>query len=310
MAVVLISGGTGLIGNRLSQLLTERGHEVVVLTRNTRKQHNSNYTFALWNPDKGTIDLTALAKADCIINLAGEGIADKRWTAKRKKVIAESRVKSGQLIVKALRENPNKVKAVVNASAMGWYGEDDLLKEGQTAFTEEMPAAAGFLGTTCAAWEASIDPVTELGKRLVKIRVGLVLSLNGGALKEFVKPVRFGFAAILGSGRQMQSWVHIDDICRIFMYAVENDKMSGVYNGVAPRPVDHKTLVLELAKQMKGSFFITAYVPSFLLRWMLGEMSVELLKGLTVSSNKIRKEGFQFLFPSIEAAIKDLAAAK
>lgn len=310
MAVVLISGGTGLIGSRLSQLLVEKGHEVIILTRNMAKKRNSSYAFALWNPDEGTMDLDALARADYIVNLAGEGIADKRWSPQRQKVIVESRVKSGQLIVKVLRDNPNKVKAVINASAMGWYGDDALLKNGQKAFTEEMPAAAGFLGETCAAWEASIDQVTELNKRLVKIRVGLVLSREGGALKEFLKPVRLGFAAVLGSGKQMQSWIHIDDVCRIFMYAIENERISGVYNGVAPTPVDHKTLILALAKQMKGSFFITMHVPSFVLKWMLGKMSEELLKGLTVSCDKIRKEGFQFQFPSIESAAQNLLAGR
>lgn len=310
MAVVLISGGTGLIGRRLSQLMAEKGHEPIILTRSLAKKHNSNYAFALWNPDEGTIDQNALARADYIVNLAGEGIADKRWTPQRKKAIVNSRVKSGQLIVKALRENPNKVKAVINASAMGWYGEDALLKAGDKSFTEEMPAATGFLGETCAAWEASIDPVTELNKRLVKIRVGLVLSMDGGALKEFLKPIRLGFAAVLGNGKQMQSWIHIDDVCRIFMYAIENEKINGVYNGVAPVPVEHKKLILELAKQMKGSFFVTMHVPSFMLNWMLGEMSDELLKGLTVSCDKIRKEGFQFQFPSIEAAVRNLITSR
>ncbi|MBX2925354.1 MAG: TIGR01777 family oxidoreductase [Chitinophagaceae bacterium] len=310
MAVVLICGGTGLIGRRLCELLAEKKHEVIVLTRSIKKQRNGSHSFALWNPDEGVIDLAALAKADYIINLAGAGIADKRWTEKRKKIIIGSRVKTGQLIVKALQENPNKVRAVINASAMGWYGDDSRLKDNETAFTEEMSADTGFLGKACAAWEASIDPVTQSGKRLVKIRVGLVLARTGGALKEFMKPVRLGFAAVLGNGRQMQSWIHIDDVCRIFIYAMENERISGVYNGVAPLPVDHKTLVLELAKQMKGSFFVTMHVPSFVLSWMLGEMSAALLQSLTASSGKIRKEGFQFLFPSIQPAVKDLLSEK
>ncbi|MBX3254627.1 MAG: TIGR01777 family oxidoreductase [Chitinophagaceae bacterium] len=309
MAVVLITGGTGLIGRRLSQLLAEKGHEVVILTRNVKSAGNSNYAFALWDPQTGAIDVNAVTRADYIINLAGAGVADKRWTAKRKKIILGSRVKSGQLIVKALRENSNHVKAVINASAIGWYGDDSRLNN-EAAFTEEMPADTGFFGKTCAAWEASVAPITEMGRRLVIIRTGLVLGREGGALKEFIKPVRAGFAVILGSGSQMQSWVHIDDICRMFIYCMENEKMSGVYNGVAPVPVDHKTLTLEIAKQLKGSFFITIHLPSFLLKWLLGEVSVELLKSLTVSSGKIRREGFQFLFPSIQPAVKDLLSVK
>lgn len=309
MATVLITGGTGLIGNRLTGLLIEKGYQVIILTRNKKKQNKdnaSNPSYAIWNPAKGIIDAEAIQEADYIINLAGAGIADKRWTAKRKMVIAESRIKSGQLIVKALTENANKVKAVVNASAMGWYGDDSRLQKQYKSFTEEMPAAPGFMGQTCKAWEESIEPVTAIGKRLVKIRTGLVLSIKGGALKEFARTVRFGIAAILGNGKQMQSWIHIEDICRIYIHAIENEQINGAYNAVAPKPVDNKTLVIELAKKMKGSFYVAAFVPRFILKWMLGEMSTELVKSLTLNDDKIRATGFQFIFPSVEAALNDL----
>ncbi|HRO48351.1 TIGR01777 family oxidoreductase [Agriterribacter sp.] len=309
MTTVLITGGTGLIGNRLTGLLIEKGYRVIILTRNKKegiKNNASNPSYATWDPAKAVINIAAVQEADYIINLAGAGIADKRWTAKRKTVIAESRVKSGELIVKALKENANKVKAVINASAMGWYGDDSLLKKEAHAFTENMPAAPGFLGETCKAWEESIEPVTSIGKRLVKIRTGLVLSTKGGALREFTRPVRFGIAAILGSGKQMQSWIHIDDICRIYIHAIENEQLHGAYNAVAPKPVDNKSLVTDLAKKMKGSFYIVIYVPTFILKWMLGEMSAELLKGITLDGDKIRATGFRFLFPSLEAALNDL----
>ncbi len=309
MATVLITGGTGLIGSRLSDLLIERGYRVIILTRNKKagnKNDSSNPGYRVWDPDKAKIDIAAVQEADYIINLAGAGIAGKRWTAKQKKAIAESRIKSGQLIVKTLRENANKVKAVINASAMGWYGDDSLLKYKEAAFTEEMSSAPGFLGETCKAWEESIEPITAIGKRLVKIRTGLVLSMAGGALKAFIRPVRWGIAAILGSGRQMQSWIHIDDICRIYIHAIENDAVQGAYNAAAPSPVEHRALVTALAQKLKGSFFITAFVPPFLLKWMLGEMSTELLKGITLNSDKIRGTGFQFVFPSLESALDDL----
>ncbi len=309
MATVLITGGTGLIGNRLTALLIEKGYRVIILTRK-KKERNKNNTpnpsYATWDPAKAGIDIAAVQEADYIINLAGAGIADKRWRAKRKTVIAESRIQSGALIAKALKENANKVKAVINASAMGWYGDDSLLKKEAHAFTENMPAAPGFLGETCKAWEESIEPVTSIGKRLVKIRTGLVLSTKGGALQKFSRPVRFGIAAILGSGKQMQSWIHIDDICRIYIHAIENEQLHGAYNAAAPKPVDNKLLVTDLAKKMKGSFYIVVYVPSFILKWMLGAMSAELLKGITLDSDKIRTTGFRFLFPSLEAALNDL----
>ncbi|HRP55219.1 TIGR01777 family oxidoreductase [Agriterribacter sp.] len=310
MATVLITGGTRLIGSRLTGLLIEKGYRVIVLTRNEKKQNEddtSNPSYAIWNPAEAVIDTKAVQQSDYIINLAGAGIADKRWTAKRKIEIAESRIKSAQLIVNALKENANKVKAVINASAMGWYGDDSRLQRQHKSFTEDMTAAPGFMGQTCKAWEESIEPVTAIGKRLVKIRTGLVLSMKGGALKSFARPVGFGIATILGNGKQMQSWIHIDDICRMYIHAIENEEMNGAYNAAAPKPVDNKTLVIELAQKMKGSFYITAYVPHFILKWMLGEMSTELVKSITLNDDKIRATGFQFIFPSVEAALNDLA---
>lgn len=310
MAVVLIAGGTGLIGARLAAMLSGKGHTVIILTRklnNTQKQ----YLQALWNPDKGTIDREVLQKADYIINLAGAGIADKRWTAKRKKEIVESRVNSGRLIVKALSEYRHSIKAVINASAMGWYGADPRNKDDHwEGFSERASAAPGFLGQACLAWENSIDPVADLDIRLCKIRIGLVLSMQGGALIEFAKPLRWGIAAILSNGRQVESWIHIDDLCRIFIYAMEDSRLKGVYNAVAPRPVDQKTLTLQLAKLIKGSFYITTYVPSFVLKLMLGQMSQELLVSTTVSCDKIKSTGFQFLYPSIDAALHNLVSGK
>ncbi len=308
MPVVLICGGSGLIGKRLTQLLTEKNYTVVILTRQPiiyDKRDNINASYATWNPEAGTIDTQALAQADYIINLAGAGIADKRWSAARKQIITQSRVKSGQTIVAALNNNLNKVKCVVSASAIGWYGDDDLLKD-EKGFTEDAPAAPGFLGDTCKAWEQSIDGAAKAGTRIVKYRIGIVLSKEGGALKEFAKPVCFGIAAILGNGKQIQSWIHIDDVCRMFIYALENEAVQGVYNAVAPRPVDNRTLIIDLAKKTKGSFYISAYVPSFIIKMLLGEFSTEVLKSTTVSSEKIRRTGFQFIYPSIEAALNTL----
>lgn len=308
MPVVLICGGSGLIGQRLATLLIEKGHEVIIITRSSQKIRNNNAgnpSYCLWNPEREEIDSNVISRADYIINLAGAGIADKRWTAKRKKEIAQSRIQSGQTIVKALQQNSNKVRAVINASATGWYGADNLV-DTEKKFTEENPAAAGFLGDTCKAWEESIQPVKDLGKRLVILRTGIVLSKEGGALKEFAKPVKFGIAAILGNGKQIVSWIHIDDICRIYIYAIENERLNGVYNAVAPMPVDNKSLTIAIAKRMKGSFFITAYIPSFFLKLIIGELSTEVLKSTTVSCKKLRETGFQFIYPSIDAAMQQL----
>ena len=307
MPVVLICGGSGLIGQRLTAMLIERGFEVIILTRSLHKVSNTtgNPSYALWNPEKETIDAAPVSKADYIINLAGAGIADERWTAKRKKEIADSRVQSGRTIVKALQQYDNKVKAVINSSAIGWYGEDDPAKADKK-FTEEDPPASGFLGETCKAWEESIAPVKVLEKRLVILRTGIVLSNQGGALEAFAKPVKFGIAAITGNGKQVISWIHIDDLCRIFLYAIQNESLHGIYNAVAPVPADNRSLTTAIAKKMKGSFFITTYVPSFILKAVLGGLSIEVLKSTTVSSKKLRTTGFQFIYPSIEAAVQQL----
>ena len=308
MPTVLITGGTGLIGKNLTGHLIRRGYEVIILSRKKIvDSENMQVTYASWNIENRQIDVTAIAKADYIIHLAGAGIADKRWTKKRKQEIVDSRVKSGELLVKALKENANNVKAVISASAIGWYGKDVSTDANKEGFKETTPSSEDFLGQTCKQWERSIEPVTQLNKRLVKLRTGIVLSNEGGALPEFTKPLRFGIATILGSGKQIMSWIHIDDLMRIYTEAIEKENISGVYNAVAPSPVSNKDLVLQLARIKRNSFFIPVYVPSFILKLMLVEMSVEVLKSTTVSCEKIKKEGFTFLYPTVGAALKGLA---
>jgi uncharacterized protein (TIGR01777 family) len=308
MPTVLITGGTGVIGKNLTGHLTAKGYDVIILSReNIVSPVSEQVTYALWDINKNKIDEKAIAKADYIIHLAGAGVADKRWTKKRKNEIIDSRVKSSELLVKALKEIDNKVKAVISASAIGWYGEDDFNINGKDGFKETATPSRDFLGQTCKQWEQSLEPVTELNKRLVKLRTGIVLSIGKGALSEFIKPLRFGIAPILGSGKQIISWIHIDDLSRLYIAAIENENLSGVYNAVAPSPVSNKELILQLATIKRGSFFIPVYVPSFILKLVLGEMSTEVLKSAKVSCDKIKKAGFTFLYPSIGAALKQLA---
>lgn len=300
MSTILITGGTGLIGSELTQLLKQKGHQPVILTRNPKSADQAH-----WDPSTGAIDAAAIGKADYIIHLAGAGVADKRWSAKRKKAIEESRTSGCTLLVKALKEIPNHVKAVISSSAIGWYGPDPVIPNPQP-FEETAPADTDFLGETCRRWEETIAPVQNLGKRLVIIRTGIVLSKKGGALKEFMKPVRLGVAAILGSGRQVISWIHIDDLCRLYLHALEHEDWHGPYNGVGPHPVDNRTLTLALARRLKGRYFVPVYIPSFFLKIGLGQMSVEVLKSTTVSANKTRAAGFQFQYPSLDAALDEL----
>jgi|SRR6185312_5292877 len=307
MPDVLISGGTGLIGAHLSRYLVEKGYDVIVLTRKKNNTStNPKIRFSYWNVEKKIIDTDVVNKADHIIHLAGAGVMDKKWTAGYKKTILESRTKSAELIIASLKQNEHSLKTFVSASAIGWYGADSKPLIRQEGFIESDAPADNFLGETCKLWEASVEPLTAPGVRLVKLRTGIVLCSNGGAFKEYKAPLRFGIAAILGSGKQIVSWVHIEDLCRMYCEAIENNSLKGSYNAVAPEPVSQKTLILKLGQKLKRKFFTPIYVPGFFLRLIFGKRSIEILKSATVSNQKIKEAGFTFLYPSIEAAIDEL----
>ncbi len=314
MATVLITGGTGLIGTALTKELLNKNYDVIILTRFPERYslNTSRLIYTKWDIEKQTIDKDAISKADYVIHLAGANLGEKRWTEKRKKEIVESRTQSSALLVKALKEDANNVKAVISASAIGWYSSDPDLKQNKDELwkgrKENEPADESFSGQTCRQWEESIEPVSSLGKRLVKLRTGLLLSNEGGVVQRFKKPLRFGFATILGNGKQVMSWIHVDDLVRLYIYAIENEKLQGVYNAVAPHPVTNKTFVLKLARSTRGRFFVPIFVPSFILKIVFGEMSIEVLKSATVSCDKIKINGFHFLYPGIIAAIINLSS--
>jgi len=301
MATISITGGTGTIGRTLGQFLLDKGHQVIVLCRAVPKNKQKGIQYALWNPYKRELDATSLANTEYLINLAGAGVADKRWTSSRKQEIAESRIASGETLVQFLQTKPNVVKGIISMSAIGWYGPD----RGKI-FSEEDPAYDDFLGATCKAWEQSIAPVSALGKRLVILRTGIVLTKEGGALPEFTKPVQFGVAPILGSGKQMISWIHVQDLCRMIEWGMEHEEIKGIFNAVSPHPVNNKTMMLTIARILRGRFFIPIPVPAFVLKLMLGEMSIEVLKSATASSKKAEDAGFAFRFDQLEKALEDL----
>lgn len=305
MKTILVSGGTGLIGTALTELLVSKGYKVIILTRSP-KPPRENISYAAWDINKSVIDVNAIKQADHIIHLAGAGVGDKRWTKKRKEEIVNSRVKSAALIIKTLNETQNKVESLVSASGIGCYGPD---KKGKKAFVETDPFDKDFLGETCRLWEESVQPVTAMGKRLVILRTGIVLSDKGGAFPEFKKPMKAGIAAILGSGSQVVSWVHIDDICRMYLAAIENTSMNGPYNAVSPEPITNKELVVRTAKARKKPF-IPVHAPEFALKIILGEMSIEVLKSTTVDCSKIRGTGFKYLYPTFDSALNELINSK
>jgi uncharacterized protein len=295
---VLITGASGLIGERLTQLLLQKGHQVSHLTRAKKNGVVPSFT---WDLESRQIDEDAFRSIDAIINLAGTGIADKRWTEKRKKEILTSRTDSVKLLHNFLAKNNHNVKAFISASAIGYYGVEDEEK----VFKEVDKPGTDFLASTTRQWEQEVDKISTLGIRVVKFRIGIVLSEKGGALKEMARPIKMSVGAPLGSGKQYLSWIHIDDLCNIFIRAVEDQTMIGPYNAVAPSPVTNEELTTAIAKILNKSLIIPK-VPAFALRLMLGEMADMVLKGNKVSSQKIEEAGFQFQFRDLKNALDDL----
>ena len=309
MKTVALTGGTGLIGTALIKHLLRHNYGVTVFTRDPQKavakgKFGNQVTYASWDVTAQTIDEKALSTADYIIHLAGAGVVDHSWTDKYKQEIIDSRVKSSELLISTLRKTKHQITVFVSASATGWYGPDSQ-QSLQDGFIETDLPANDFLGETCRQWEESTLAIEELGIRRVVLRTGIVLSKKGGALAEFIKPIKLGIAGVLGSGKQIVSWIHIDDMCELYLYALEQN-ITGVYNAVAPHPVTNEELTLTLAKAMRGKAFLTMHVPEFALKLLMGNRSIEILKSTTVSSKKTEATGFSFRWPQIKEAIADL----
>jgi len=295
-----------LVGEALCELLIRTGQHVIILTRNpdSFSPNTPLLSYRHWDPVKEQIDELAIQQADYIIHLAGANVAEKRWTTQRKKEIVDSRVRSGRFLSNTLARIPNSVQAVIGASAQGWYGPDPSVPN-PNPFQETAPAFRDFLGSTCQLWEESLHPIKELGIRLITLRIGIVLSLKAGALAEFRKPLRWGISPVLGNGNQMISWIHIQDLVSLIDWSLKQEKISGVYNAAAPHPVSNRTLMRTLARASRLPF-VPIPVPTFFLKLILGEMSIEILKSTTISVEKVQAAGFHFSFPEIEDALRDL----
>ena len=304
MANFLITGGTGMVGSALTKQLIQSGHEVVIFTRRARRSDHPLIQYKSWDPSQNQLDETAIRTADYIVHLAGANVAEKRWTVNGKQEILESRVRSGEFLVESLKKIPNRVKAVLGASAQGWSGADPLIPN-PNPFVETDLAHSDFLGSTCQSWEQSLQPLSSMGIRLIQLRIGIVLSTSGGALAEFIKPVRLGISPILGNGKQVISWIHLDDLTRLIEWTLLNESVSGIYNAAAPNPVSNRSLMRVLSRAYRRPF-IPVPVPAFFLQLILGEMSIEVLKSTTMSVAKIQQAGFSFQFPRIEEALNDL----
>jgi uncharacterized protein (TIGR01777 family) len=301
---VLVAGGTGTIGKSLVPQLIKAGYRVVLLTRKKLLPADTEQCcYRYWNPNGEAMDPTLLEGVHTIINLAGSGVMDQRWTSAFKTEILQSRVRAAEWLIAGLKKHTHRVQTWINASAIGWYGPD---REPHQPFVETDAPYPDFLGNTCVAWENSTSTVESMGIRVAKLRIGIVLSPDGGAFAEFVKPLRFRVAPILGAGSQMISWIHVQDLSRIVIHLMEHENLNGIFNAVAPHPVTNQQLMLKLANRLYGKVFIPVKVPAFVLKIMLGESSIEILKSTTVSADKILKSGFEFQFQKLEAAIPSL----
>ena len=296
---VLITGGTGLIGRQLANQLRAKGYRVTLLSR-TPKAHAEFTTYG-WNHDTGFIDVQAITEADYIFHLAGANLGEKRWTPKRQQEIVDSRVKSGELLYHALKTEKHHVKAFISASAIGYYGAQTT----ETSFTETDAPATDFLGETCQKWEQVGTQIATLGIRTVLLRTGVVLAPNEGALARLRIPVALGFGSALGSGNQYVPWIHHDDICGMYIEALEDATMHGAYNAVAPTHTTNYELTKTLANVLHKPFWFPR-VPAFALRLLLGDMAAMLLEGSRVSCQKISDAGYHFQFPALEEALNTL----
>ena len=291
MAKILVTGGTGLVGRRLTALLTEKNHEVRILSRNPKNENEFKWDFS-----KGFVDDKAIENIDYIIHLAGAGIADKRWTKERKEVIINSRVATANLIFDKIKSQNIPLKGFISASGSNYYGAQTTAK----VFKESDAVGTDFLGQVCQKWEEAANQFKELNIPVTILRTGVVLSKTGGALEKMRTPI----ISPLGSGNQYMAWIHIDDLCNLYIKAVEED-FEGVYNTVSPEFHTSRTFSKILAKAIKKPYLPIA-VPGFLLKLVFGELAIILLHGSRLSSDKISKKGFIFKYQELASALKNL----
>lgn len=294
---VLITGGTGLVGTEISKLLLANGHEVIFFSRNPKANLLSIKEYK-WDVDKGTCDLKAFNNVEAIINLAGAPV-NQRWTPQSKSSILRSRTDSVRLLFNMVNKHQIPLKAFISASAVGFYP-----KNMNTIFNEETEAGKDFLARVCDEWENEVQRFSELNIDPTIIRIGVALSLKGGALVEMVKPVKMGFGSPLGRGTQEVPWIHLADLASMFVFALEK-QIKGVYNGTAPISLSNRALMELIAKTLKKPFFMPA-VPAFMLKMIMGESASIALEGNKVSSQKIENSGFKYTFSDPEKALNDL----
>jgi hypothetical protein len=295
----LITGGSGLVGRYLTSLLLTGGFNVSHLSR--RSNEFGKVRVFRWDPEREILGPEVFERIDCIVHLSGANIGEKCWSASRKKEIISSRVDSARLLFRKLCEYDINPKAFISASAAGYYGS--LTSE--TVFREDDPPADDFLGTTCRLWEEAAGHFGKKGIRTVRIRSGVVLEKNDSALSRLLAPAKLGIVVRTGSGRQYFPWIHIEDLCQIYLKAIRDENMEGAYNAVAPEHITHEGLIRKMAEILKKPVILPP-VPEWIMKIILGEMSDIVLKGSRISCEKLLKAGYNFRYSASEDALRDI----
>jgi uncharacterized protein (TIGR01777 family) len=301
---IAVTGATGFVGARLVAHLLATGHEVTVLTRrrsDAERALPARCRVVEWNPDRGVLDPAALSGVDAVVNLAGAGVADARWTAERKAIIRRSRIASARLLVTTLADVPaeRRPRVLVSASAVGFYGD-----RGDEVLTEASRRGSGFLADVCAEWEQEARVAESHGMRVVAIRIGVVLGPGGGAIARILPPFRLGLGGRIGSGEQWMSWIHRDDLVALFAFALERADVRGALNGVAPKPVTNGEFAATLGRTLVRPAVLP--VPSLALKLALGEMATVLLEGQRVIPAAAEAHGFRFRFRELADALVEI----
>lgn len=297
MQRVIITGATGLIGTHLSRLLEEEGYDVVHLTR--RRKSGGREKSYMWDPGLSYADSDAFCSGDIIIHLAGANIGAGRWSIKRKKEIVSSRVDSAGLLFAKTVGAGIKPSAFITASASGYYGAVTSEK----ILSETDSPAADFLGETCRLWEEAASPFSENGVRVVIVRTSVVFAESGSVLTKLKRPAAAGLIVRPGPGNQYFPWIHIDDLCAVYLMAVKESSMSGPYNATAPDHITLDGLMSEIARQKHLPVFLP-HIPVWLMRIVLGEMSLMLTSGSRISSERLVKAGFTFRYPDVASVLR------
>ena len=300
---ILISGGTGFIGLKLIEELKNEGHEIFGLTRNVEnaQKKDADVIWISWKSHNEIFDLKPYGKIDAVINLVGENIAGKRWTNEQKKVLYNSRVEATRSICSSIKESQGKVDVFVSTSAIGIYGNRQSEEIHEKSLTVD-----DFIGTLCKDWESALTSNSDVYDRHVIIRVGLVLGKNGGMIEKLLPIFQLGIGGKLSHGNQYMSWVHLDDICRIFIKAINDSSMDGVYNGTAPFPVTNKEFTQSLGDVLRKPTLFP--VPKLALKVVLGEVAEHVLSGARIIPKKLKEDNFHFIYPTLETALKDVVS--